>query len=350
MFAFSKLWLVVASSPSELGFNPWAWLKYGFTWAVERSFDITMMLGIPSYALGIFFFTVIIKILLQPAMTKQQRSTRQMGRLQPQLQELQKRYAGNQQRIQQETMKLYREAGVSPFASCLPLLLQMPILFALFRAVRDFTPNFPQYYSFFWISDLSKPDPSGWLLPLIVGAAMFLQQYLSITNKKDQTQRMMLYIMPIMFGFFTRNFPAFLALYWIYYSLVGAVIQFYLNKQWAKDDAREAEERRLREEEEKKQKRIKKAEQKGKTFVEEDFDQQKDEKIVTVGGVDYILPPGYTLRDKKVKAHPYSDEEETITVAVMPDGREKPVSSLKKSGPPTPSLSDFGFGLGKKKK
>jgi YidC/Oxa1 family membrane protein insertase len=345
----TEIGLLCASAAGNLGFNPWSWLKYGFTWAVERSFDITMRLNIPSYALAIFFFTIVIKILLQPAMTRQQRTSRQMGRLQPKLQEIQKRYAGNQQRIQQETMELYRREGVSPFASCLPLLLQMPIMIALFQSLRVFVPAYPEFYNFLWIADLSQPDPSGWVLPVFVGVATFLQQFLSLTNKNDQTQKMMLYIMPIMFGFFTRTFPAFLALYWIYYSLVGAAIQLWLNKKWAIDDAREAEELRLREEEERRQKKVKKAENKGKVFVEEDRVEQKDENIVTVGGVDYILPPGYTLRNKKVKAHPYSDEEETITVAIMPDGREKPVSSLKRCAPPPPGLPGFGFGWGKKK-
>jgi YidC/Oxa1 family membrane protein insertase len=352
MVFLSHIWLLAATPPS--GFNIWEWLKYIFTWLVERSFDITMAIHLPSYALAIFFFTILIKIVLQPAMTKQQRTSRQMSRIQPKLQEIQKKYAGNQQRIQQETMQLYKKEGVSPFSSCLPLLLQMPILIALFQALRAFEPSFPQYYNFFWIENLGNLSNAyggleGWILPVIVGGATFLQQYLALTNKTDQTQKMMLYIMPIMFGYFTRSFPAFLALYWTYYSLVGAAIQLYLNKQWAKEDARAEEERLIQEEEEKRQKKIKKAEQKGKVFEEEDFDEHKDDNIVTVGGVDYIMPPGYTLRHKKVKAHPYSDEEETITVAVLPDGREKPVTSLKRKDPPPPALPGFGFGLGNKK-
>ena len=349
----SKMMLLAASEP---GLSPWGWLKFAFTWAVERCFDFTMIIGLPSYALAIFFFTIIIKILMQPAMNKQQRSTRQMGKLQPKLQEIQKKYAGNQQRIQQETMKLYKETGVSPFAGCLPLLIQMPILIALFQALRTFVPAYPEYYTFFWIKDLghfsSNPEYAGifgWVLPVIVGASMFLQQYVAMANKKDPTQRMMLYMMPVMFGFFTRSFPAFLAIYWTYYNLIGTAIQLVLNKRWEADDARAEAERLAREEEERLQKKIKKAEQKGKVFVEEDSNELKDDNIVTVGGVDYILPPGYTLREKKVRAHPYSDEMETITVAIMPDGREKPLSSLKKSAPPMPSLSSFGFGLGQKK-
>ena len=369
MDLISQIWLLSATGN---GFNPlsfaWAWLKEGIKWAVERSFDITMAIGLPSYALGIFLFTIVIKILLQPAMTKQLRTSRQMSKLQPKMQEIQKKYAGNQQRIQQETMKLYQEANVSPLSGCLPLLIQMPIMIALFQALRDFVPTYPEYYTFFWIgvpelgvvlkkgieveawvnglgaaSDIF-PGIWGWILPIIVGASMFLQQYLGIVNKKDQTQKMMLYFMPVMFGWLTRGFPAFLALYWTYQSFVGGAIQLFLNKQWAKEDAREEEERRIREEEERKQKKMKKAEQKGKVFVEEDDDDNNNENIITVGGVDYILPHGYTVRHKKVKAHPYSDEEETITVAVMPDGREKPITSLKKSMILPPNSPGFGFG------
>jgi len=352
MYFFTKIFLLVASGES---FNLWTWLKGCFTWAVERFFDITMFIGLPSYALAIFFFTIFIKILLQPAMTKQQRTTRQMSKIQPQLQEIQKKYTGNPQKIQQETMKLYQETGVSPFSSCLPLLLQMPILLALFQALRGFTPMYPEFYTFFWIRDLSDlsnsyPGISGWILPIIVGGATFVQQYLAITNKKDQTQKMMLYIMPVMFGWFTRSFPAFLALYWTYYSIVGGAIQLWLNKRWAKEDARDEEERLQREEEERRLKKIKKAEQKGQIFEEEASEAKKDENIVTVGGVEYILPPGYSLREKKVKAHPYSDEEETITMAIMPDGREKPLSALKKPEPPLPAFPGLGFGMGKKKK
>jgi len=361
MSFFSGIWLTVASAPSNLGFNPWSWLKYIFTWAVERSFDLTKVIGLPSYALAIFFFTIIIKILLQPAMTKQQRSMRQMGKLQPQLQELQKKYGNDKQKLQQETMKLYQKMGISPFAGCLPLLIQMPILIALFQALRGFVPAFPQYYGFFWIAPpvyntaqaiwqggLSAPDPTGWMLPVLTGVAAFFQQYVSITNKSDQTQKMMLFLMPIMFGWFARSFPAFLALYWTYYSIVGGLIQLWLNKRWALEDARAEAEEQAREEEERKQKKIKKAEQKGQVFVEE-AEEEKPGNIVTVGGVEYTLPHGYTLRDKKVKAHPYSEEEETLTVVVLPDGREKPLTSLKRNDPPA-NVPSFGFGLGQKKK
>ena len=336
-------YLYVLAQTTPVGYSPWEWLKYGFIWCLERVFDFTALIHIPSYALAIFIFTIFIKLATQPLMNKQLRSSRQMAKIQPQLQELQKKYAGNAQKLQQETMKLYKETGFSPFAGCLPLLIQMPIMIALFQALRTFPPAHLDYYTFFWISNLGDPDPTGIVLPVFVAGSQFLQQFLAITNKKDQTQKMMLYIMPIVFGFFTRSFPAFLALYWIYYSLIGAIIQLVLNRRWSREEAVLEVERQIREEEEKRQKKIKKAEQKGQVFIEEENSEETSDNIISANGVDYVLPPGYTVRHKKVRAHPYSNEEETITVAVLPDGRERPLSSLKKIEP-LPSLPSFGFG------
>jgi len=350
---FTQIWLLAAMPPD--GFNPWSWLIYGFTRFLELLFNLTHTLGVPSYALAIFIFTIFIKMATQPLMNKQQRSARQMAKLQPRIQELQKKYSSNPQKMQQETMKLYKETGFSPFAGCLPLLIQMPILIALFQALRGYTPppEYVEYFKFFWITDLSDmnkvyPGLYGWILPVTTGAATFFQQYISIANKNDQTQKMMLFMMPVMFGYFTRSFPAFLALYWIYYSLIGAAIQLVLNKRWAREEAIEEAAQKAKEEEEKRQKKIKKAEQKGVEYVEEE-EEEKPQNTVEVNGTEYILPPGYSLREKKVRAHPYSAEEEIITVVVLPDGLERPLSFLKKAAPPLPVMPGFNFGLGKKK-
>lgn len=341
------LFTVANTEGASLGI--WGGIKYGFTWFLERLFDLTALVGFPSYAVAIFVFTLVVKLVLQPLMNKQMRSTRNMSRLQPQIQELQKRYANNPQKQQEETMRLYKKMGVSPLAGCLPLLIQMPILIALFQALREFVPLNPEYYSFFWITNLSEPDPTGIVLPIIAGAATFFQQFLSTTNRQDKTQKMMLYIMPIMFGFFVRSFPSGLALYWIYYSIIGGLIQFTMNKKWAKEDAvRDAEEQALLEEE-RLAKKAKKAERKG-IELEELLEEEENKDVTTVAGVDYILPPGYTLREKRVKAHPYSSEEEVITVVVLPDGRERGLDSLKRKEAPMPALPDLPSLFGRKKK
>lgn len=341
----------------------WSAIKFGFIWFLEKVFLFTDLIGVPSYALAIFLFTIVVKLLLQPLMNKQMRSMRQMQRLQPKITELQKRYQSNPQKLQQEQMKLYKDAQVSPFSGCLPLLIQMPIIIALLQALREFSPLVPEFYTFFWISDLSEPDPTGWVLPVLTAGAMFFQQWLSTTNKTDRTQRMMLYFMPIMFGFFVRSFPSGLALYWIFYSLVGAAIQYVMNRRWSKEDAiveaREAAEREA-ELEAKRAKKAKKqqyrlAANNGKQqsmqledydeesfYEDDDYDEEyyldvdneenNDSDLVAdrkrADTLEFLARKGIEVKTRKERSHPYKDEFKTIEYCVMPDGKEKLLTEI----------------------
>lgn len=196
---------------------------------IEWLYNITAQMGIPNYAIAIAILTVLIKVALYPLTYKQMKSMKVMQQLQPQIKELDKKYKNDPQKKQQAMMELYKEHGANPLSGCLPLLLQMPILFALFRALQDFVPTHPEHYNFFWISDLSKPDPTI-IMPLIVGLTTFAQQYVTSPNSNDQTQKTMLYMMPIIFGFMSKNFPAGLAFYWIMFSVVGTIQQLFINK------------------------------------------------------------------------------------------------------------------------
>ena len=124
-------------------------------------------------------------------------------------------------------MEVYQKEKVNPFAGCLPLLIQMPILFALFSALNTFfDPSVHpdvnlEHATFFWIQNLGEPDL--YILPLLTAVATFGQQWFSMVNKNDQTQRMFLYIMPVFMGWISRSFPSGLALYWVVYSIVSAV-------------------------------------------------------------------------------------------------------------------------------
>ncbi len=278
----------------------WDGIKDAFAWFLEKIFELTLAMGVPSYALAILIFTIIVKLVLQPLMNKQLRSTHKMAKLQPQLQEIQKRYANNRAKMQEEQANLYKSKGVSPMAGCLPLLLQMPILIALYSTLRYFqpAPEYAAYFAFFWIHNLSQPDPTI-LMPILVGASTFLQQYVSMVNKQDKTQRMMLIIMPLMFIWFVRTFPAGLALYWVYYSLIGAALQYFFNRKWEKEDAiAEAAEAAAKEAglEEKRSKRIEKQNKSGGKFKQPTTPQET--QIIKV--------------EKQVRKHPYSDEMETI--------------------------------------
>jgi len=205
--------------------------------------------------LAIIALTVIIRLLMFPLTRNQLRAskkmTQEMGALQPKLQELQKKYAKDQQKLAQETMKLYKQAGVNPLGCLsspmfLPMLIQMPIWFGLYRAIMlSLDPEgLPQHlYSwsivhqalplsgnFLWL-DLAKPDPY-FLIPLLVMASMWISQKMVATPAIDPRQKsmsnMMQLMFPIMFGLITFGLPSGLALYWVVSSIVSIIIQYFV--------------------------------------------------------------------------------------------------------------------------
>ncbi len=198
---------------------------------IQYFYLATEWLGIPSYGLAIIFFTIGVKLLLFPLTRMQMRSMSAMQELQPKIKALQEKYKDKPEKQQQEMMKLYQEKGANPFAGCLPLLIQMPIIFALFTSLRTFFdpvkhPSFVNLgkAQFLWIQNLGQPDPI--ILPLLTVVATFGQQYMSSmasAGKVDQTQRTMLIVMPLFVGWIARTLPAGLTLYWVMFSLVSAV-------------------------------------------------------------------------------------------------------------------------------
>lgn len=171
-----------------------------------------------NYGLAIIIVTVIIRLVLVPLNVKQLKSSQAMQDIQPKIKELQVKYsskdATTQQTLQKETMALFKENGVNPLAGCLPLIVQMPVLIAIYQAIMR-TAEIGKG-SFLWF-ELGAPDPI-YLLPIIAGAATFLQQKLMMAgNPASQNPQMMvmLYVMPIMITVFAIFFPAALALYWV---------------------------------------------------------------------------------------------------------------------------------------
>lgn len=171
-----------------------------------------------SYGWAIIVVTVIIRLLLLPLNIKQLKSTQAMQEIQPELKELQAKYSSKdqktQQQLQQETMALFQKHGVNPLAGCFPILIQMPILIAMYHAIMR-TEAIKQSGDFLWFS-LNSPD---YILPIIAGAATFLQQKLMMAGNSAAAQNpqmvAMLYMMPIMITVFAFFFPAALALYWV---------------------------------------------------------------------------------------------------------------------------------------
>lgn len=195
------------------------------------------------YGVAIVLLTVIIRIVLTPLTLKQTKSMYELQRIQPKLKELQKKYKDNKEKLQEETLKFYQENKVNPFGGCLPLLLQMPILFALFRALNTQKDlgNF-----LFFIPDLSTAPKVAWgdgllvALPYLVLVALFglsawLPQHLM---SKDKQSRMMGAYMGVFMIWIGWISPAGVLLYWVVSSIwqiaqQQAVIGFYRSKEGA---------------------------------------------------------------------------------------------------------------------
>jgi YidC/Oxa1 family membrane protein insertase len=176
-----------------------------------------------SYGLGIILLTVIVKVVFWPATHRANLSMRKMQTIQPMIKELRAKYAKDQQKLSAETMKLYREHGVNPFGGCLPILLQMPVFFALYGTLTGAIEL--RHAGFLWIRDLTLPDTVGHLplgfadvpinpLMLAWGGSMFLQQKLTPSAADPAQQKMMLFMPLIMTVMFYNAFPGGLTLYW----------------------------------------------------------------------------------------------------------------------------------------
>ena len=226
-----------------------------FIKVIDGLYQVTAAIGFPSYAIAIIMISVLIKLILYPLMQKQMKSTMNMQEVQPKIQQLQKKYKNNPEKMNEEMMKLYKEYDISPMAGCLPLLIQMPILVGLFMALRQYHFDPIEHAAFFWVPNLGEVDPLH-ILPILVAVTMFLQQKVSMTSTggNEQTEQMMktmLYLMPAMMLFVCWSMPAGLCLYWGFFSILSIVQQYFMNKSKKK----EMEARAIREAEEK-EKRI----------------------------------------------------------------------------------------------
>ena len=191
-----------------------------------------------SYGLAIIIVTLIIRTILLPLNIKQLKNSRGMQMIQPQMKEIQAKYSSKdpktQQKLQEETMKLFKENNVNPLAGCLPIIVQMPILFGIYQAIMR-TEAIKQG-SFLWF-ELGSPD---YILPLIAGAATFLQQKLMMAGNpaSDNPQmKIMLYMMPVMITIIGFFLPSALALYWVVGNAFMVGQTLLINKPMMKDSA-----------------------------------------------------------------------------------------------------------------
>jgi len=201
--------------------------------SVQFFYDITLLLGFPNYGIAIILFAIVLKLIMFPLTVKQVKGMRMMQKLQPEIQEIQKKHKDNPQKAQQMIMEVYKKNNANPFAGCWPLLIQMPIFISLFFALRVFfdpveAPYYVDLYNvgFLWVDNLGMPDPT-FILPVLVAVAMFLQQKITMSMSVQQhpIQNVLLYALPPFIGFISIQFPAALALYWMMFSIIGALEQ-----------------------------------------------------------------------------------------------------------------------------
>ncbi len=199
---------------------------------------------IPNYGIAIIILTIITRLIFWPLATKSYKSMNDMRKLQPLMQEIRQKYKDDKARINQETMALYKTYKINPMGGCLPMLIQLPVFFALYRMLYQAIEL--RHAPFFgWINDLSAPDrlfhfdfkipfmtePYGIpVLTLIMGGTMLLQQKMS-PQAGDPTQAKMMMLMPIVFTFIFINFPSGLVLYWLVSNIVSIGQQYYIMKK-----------------------------------------------------------------------------------------------------------------------
>ena len=182
-----------------------------------------------NFGVSIIVVTILIKIALLPLTLKQDKSMKEMKKIQPELEKLKEKYANDKQMLNIKTMELYKEHKVNPLGGCLPLLIQLPILIALFGVLRN--GIIPQDSSFLWLK-LSDKDPY-YILPILNGAVSFFQQKLMGSADSNPQMKNMMYVFPIMMIMFSLKMPSGLQLYWLTSSILAVVQQYFIMKKGA---------------------------------------------------------------------------------------------------------------------
>ncbi|TCI21216.1 membrane protein insertase YidC [Exiguobacterium sp. SL-9] len=245
------------------------WSQY-FVWPLAWLLKEAAYLigGTWQYGYSIIVATIIVRLLILPLMIKQTKSMGAMQVLQPEMLKLREKYSSKdqetQRKLQEEMMKMYQEYQINPLAGCLPILIQMPILFAFYDAIRR-TPEIFEA-QFLWF-DLGAPDPT-FILPILAAILTYAQQKISMAGQEQNPQlKMMLYIFPVMIFVMSITLPAALSMYWVVGYIISIIVTMAIMlpmrekmkvQAEAKIAAKEAERAVLAEEEKKTKKKKRK--------------------------------------------------------------------------------------------
>lgn len=206
-------------------------VDYGWLWFIAKPLHSLLSFiqsFVGNWGVAIICLTFIVRGAMYPLTKAQYTSMAKMRMLQPKLQAMRERIGDDRQRMSQEMMELYKKEKVNPLGGCLPLILQMPIFIALYWALMESVEL--RHSPFFgWITDLSAQDPY-YILPLLMGASMFMIQKMSPTTVTDPMQQKIMTFMPVMFTFFFLFFPSGLVLYWLVSNVVTLIQQSLIYK------------------------------------------------------------------------------------------------------------------------
>jgi YidC/Oxa1 family membrane protein insertase len=195
-----------------------------------------------NYGIDIILLTILIKIIFYPLSLKSYKSMKQMQKLQPMIAKLREKYKDDKEKLNKEMMGIYKTKGINPLGGCLPMVVQIPVFFALYRVLMG-AIEFRHAPFMLWINDLAAPEDlftfhvAGYalpirVLPLIMGITMVIQQKMTPTTADPMQNKMMMF-MPILFTFLFWGFPAGLVLYWLVNNVISIGQQYYINKQVA---------------------------------------------------------------------------------------------------------------------
>ncbi len=198
--------------------NIWGQLSLGLLYIMELAYNYT-----GNWGLAILLLTVFVRLLLWPLMHQQFKSMAEMNKLKPLMDEINKKYKDDPEKKNEALMELYREHKINPAAGCLPMFIQMPILFMMWRVIANY--EFDQ--GFLWIPDLSLPDPY-YILPALYVLVMLAQTMLMSHGNKDQMRQGIM--MNLIFIFLVLKFPAGVTLYWVFSTFIGLFQQWSINK------------------------------------------------------------------------------------------------------------------------
>ncbi len=212
-------------------------VDYGFLWWLAvplfRLLEIIQSFA-QNWGVAIILMTLVIKLILYPLSHASYKSMGKMRKLAPQMKRLQERHAGDRQKLSQEMMELYKKEKANPLGGCLPMLLQMPVLIAMYWVLYE-SVELRQAPFFGWVHDLSAMDPF-FILPILMGISTYAQQMLSPTPPDPMMARMMK-MMPIMFTVLFMFFPAGLVLYWLVNNLLSMAQQWFTNYRMEKAES-----------------------------------------------------------------------------------------------------------------